>query len=333
MHRLLTVSLRWLLWVTATVLAPSCGSPSSGRQPDAVWHLAEGQGRAPWGIAVGSDGTVFVSNLFVNEIEVLDTNGAPIDRFPASGIPGSGTRLKYLDVDDDTGHVFVGGGEVGLWRIAEHTVDGALVRAFGEHGDGEGQFNGPAGVAVDAERDVVYVVDTNNNRIVAFSREGTFLRAWGRRGSGPGEFEFIDPEGWGADQGPEGGVDVDPDGNVYVVDNRNRRIQTFTPDGAFRSMWGRRGFAPGELQYPSGIAVSSDGRVFVVDNSTPRNDEGNVARLLVFDVVGTFLEEWTLSAGTDDRCGGNSTGIDVALDAAERRILVTSNACVVVYEI
>ncbi len=328
-----SVPVRALLLASATLMAPSCESSSAGRSPDAVWGLGGTEARAPWGIAVALDGTVFVSDLFAGDIEVLDANGGPIGRFPASGFPDSPITLKYLDVDD-TGRLFVGGlTALGMPRIAEYTTGGALVRTFGEYGDGEGELNGPAGLAIDAERDVVYVVDSNNNRVIAFSLEGAFLHAWGRTGSGPGEFEFFDPAPGGPDQGPEGGLDVDPDGNIYVVDNRNRRIQTFTPDGEFRSMWGRRGPAPGELQYPSGIAVSADGRVFVVDNSTPFNSDDNLARVLVFDALGTFLEEWSLSAAASDRCAGRSSGLDIALDPAERRVLVTSNACVLVYEI
>ena len=61
------------------------------------------------------------------------------------------------------------------------------------------------------------MVDTNNHRIQQFAADGAFLTAFGSRGGGAGEFEF-----------PEG-VALDGQGNVYVADTGNDRIQKFAP--------------------------------------------------------------------------------------------------------
>ena len=85
---------------------------------------------------------------------------------------------------------------------------------FGTFGIGDGQFDAPAGVAMDPAGNV-YVADEYNNRIQKFGGSGIFLTKWGTQGSGDGQFSFPI------------GVGVDSTGNVYVADYSNHRIQKF----------------------------------------------------------------------------------------------------------
>jgi len=56
-----------------------------------------------------------------------------------------------------------------------------------------------------------------------------------------------------------------PEGNLYVVDTMNHRVQKFTRDGKFLLQWGKGGTGPGEFNMPWGIAVDDDGEVYVAD--------------------------------------------------------------------
>ncbi len=60
-------------------------------------------------------------------------------------------------------------------------------------------------------------------------------------------------------------VAVDKDGNVYVTDTLNNRVQIFDADGKFISMFGKNGDGPGYLARPKGIAVDGDGHIWVMD--------------------------------------------------------------------
>ncbi|MBW1824420.1 MAG: SMP-30/gluconolactonase/LRE family protein, partial [Deltaproteobacteria bacterium] len=60
------------------------------------------------------------------------------------------------------------------------------------------------------------------------------------------------------------GVAVDNNGNVYVCDTRNHRIQKITSDGHFITMWGSKGSEDGQFESPSDIAVDTSGNVYVV---------------------------------------------------------------------
>ena len=97
------------------------------------------------------------------------------------------------------------------------TVDSVapvFVRAWGTGGAGNGQFSAPSGLAIDVAYRTggntptgnVYVADTRNHRIQAFTATGTYLTQWGTNGTGTGQFRY-----------PEG-VAVGWDGQVYVTE-------------------------------------------------------------------------------------------------------------------
>jgi CSLREA domain-containing protein len=84
---------------------------------------------------------------------------------------------------------------------------------------------------------------------------------------------------------------VDGQGNVYVADTGNHRIQKFTSQGAFITQWGGLGSGDGKFNTPSAVDVGSEGTVFVADT-------GN-HRIQSFTSQGTFIS--TLgSQGTQD---------------------------------
>ena len=78
-------------------------------------------------------------------------------------------------------------------------------------------------------------------------------------------------------------LSIDNEGNVYVTDSGNARIQKFTSDGQFLETWGVSGIDNGEFKKPTGIATYEN-NVYVVDSEQ--------ARIQVFDSTGKFLQSW-----------------------------------------
>jgi len=61
------------------------------------------------------------------------------------------------------------------------------------------------------------------------------------------------------------GLAVDGDGNLYVADSGNHRIQKFDGDGHFLGVLGTPGGGDGQLNEPWGVAVDNEGNIFVAD--------------------------------------------------------------------
>ena len=78
-------------------------------------------------------------------------------------------------------------------------------------------------------------------------------------------------------------IGVDDEGNIYVTDTGNSRIQKFTNDGEFLSSWGTNGIEDGEFQSPVGIAIYEN-NIYVVD------DKLNIIQK--FDNDGNFILKW-----------------------------------------
>jgi len=126
----------------------------------------------------------------------------------------------------------------------------------------------------------LYVADTSNNRIQHFSADGTFMQAWGTfadlsKGAAPGG-TFYEP--WG--------IAIGADGSVFVADTWNHRIQKFTAEGEFVTMWGYFGQAetPFAIWGPRDIAIDTNGNLFVTDT-------GN-KRVVVYDAEGNYVTQF-----------------------------------------
>jgi len=88
-------------------------------------------------------------------------------------------------------------------------------------------FMRTADVAIDRAGNI-YVADGvskagGNARVAKFDKDGHFIKSWGFRGSDPGQFNSLR------------GVVLDAQGNVYVADAGNKRIQVFDGDGNVKS--------------------------------------------------------------------------------------------------
>ncbi len=63
---------------------------------------------------------------------------------------------------------------------------------------------------------------------------------------------------------------LDKEGNVYVLDSGNHRIQKFDPNGNYLATFGRRGQGPGDFQYPQSIDLDPDGNLYVSDSGNQK---------------------------------------------------------------
>lgn len=155
------------------------------------------------------------------------------------------------------------------------------IDAIGEFGNGPGQFSEPWDVAVDAQ-DNLYVADTWNHRIQKFDASGQFQKAWGAMIQ---VRDLGDPSSHGLFFGPRG-LTISPDGELYVTDTGNKRVQVFDLNGRYLWEFGGTGRDPGQLDEPVGIAVNADGIVAVADTWN--------RRVQLFTETGTVIRQWDI---------------------------------------
>ena len=180
-------------------------------------------------IAIDDDGNIYAANEDDAEIVVLDSDFNPLFNFGGGcvgpAIPGEGCS----DPDGD-GPLEIGDGEFNSVggiafdssgkiivldqsitspssnRVQVFDLEGNFLSKFGTGGSGDGQFQIPSGVDVDASGNI-YVADTGNDRIQVFNSDGIFQRAFGTDSS-PGD------------------VAVDLESNIYVAES-NGSVQIF----------------------------------------------------------------------------------------------------------
>lgn len=151
----------------------------------------------------------------------------------------------------------------------------------------------------------VWATDTGNNQIVVYDRALANPQKIGKAGSGHAEFE-----------GPVG-IAIGPSGDVYVADGRNHRVQVLGADGGFR----RALVVPGwEGSAEPHLEVGSRGEVYVSDP--------NAGKVLELD-AGRLARTWT--ADDAGRPFARPTGI--AIDRAQRVLYVVDSASATVSKI
>jgi len=128
--------------------------------------------------------------------------------------------------------------------------------ATGGTGVWAGEFNYPTDVAIAADN-TLYVADGYNDRVQAFSPNDEFIHKWG----GPLAMNIFGSfNGWFA---AVTGISVGPEGNVFVADYYNDRVQKFKPNGGFLNAFGVPTSEPTHTAIA--VAVAADGTVFVAD--------------------------------------------------------------------
>jgi len=104
---------------------------------------------------------------------------------------------------------------------------------------------------------------------MVFDQSGTYLDQWGEVGVGPGFFS--EPVG----------IDVDSNGNIYVADTWNQRVQVFDPGFDYLREWMVDAWYGQSVVNKPYLALDAEDRIYITD------PEGY--RVAVYDAEGTLL--------------------------------------------
>jgi DNA-binding beta-propeller fold protein YncE len=233
----------------------------------------------PYGIAIDSKSKVYVADQKVGAIFIFntDTHEAELIR---NGFEAHFGWINGLAIDDDD-RLFVADGKLHHVLVFKpnHELDGQITEGLQD----------PVGLAIDSTNRFLYVVDTQQDQVIVYDADTYKLL---RRIGTAGKNHTLTSQG---DFGAPQGVALDADGNVYVTDTLNDRVEVFDADGGFISTFGKNGDGPGFFERPKGIAVDSDGHVWVADEVQDRlqvfNKDGQLLTYIGYkhgDLPGQF---------------------------------------------
>jgi hypothetical protein len=136
-------------------------------------------------------------------------------------------------------------------------------------------FDRPTDVGWDAAGNIFISDGYGNSRVVKYDKNGRFLAAVGSKGSAPGQFNLPHT------------LAVDAQGNVYVGDRSNRRIQVFDDNLTFKTIYDTVGA-------PWAVCVSSGPHQYLFSsNSFPDSNDSTLSavtgEIYKMELNGTIL--------------------------------------------
>jgi sugar lactone lactonase YvrE len=225
------------------------GTQAASENTKVLFQLAE-----PYGLVVDSKNNLYVADQKVGAIFIFNTETREAELIK-NRTNAHFVRIIGLAIDDND-RLFVS--DPGLHHIlvfdANHKAEDVITEGMVE----------PGGLTLDRENRLLYVADVALDQVLVYDADSfKLLRKIGTTGH---DHELTTP----GDFAKPSGVAVDQDGNLYVCDTLNNRIEIFDADGKFMSTFGKAGDGPGYFSRPKGVTIDSDGHIWVADGMQDR---------------------------------------------------------------
>lgn len=202
----------------------------------------------PFAVEIDSRGRILVTDPPQAVLLRFDRRGQVMD---VLGTKGSVRLVSPMGIGLGPGDVaYVA--DVGLKKVVALDPEGKLLAVYGRLGE----LINPTDAALSPDGGKLYVADSKAHQIVVFdATSADILERIGSRGAGPDQFHFPTSLAFG------------PEGNLFIVDQLNSRIQVLTPDGEFLDRMGSLGVGFGNFVRPKDVAVDEVGFIYVTDNA------------------------------------------------------------------
>lgn len=309
-HRLLHLSLAVL---TACALTWS----AHAQRPQDNWYLEQtwtktggglvatnGGLSAPYGVAIGPDGRIYVGDQGYSRIQVYQPDGT----YAFSITNGFGGGQSF---NQPRGMTFGGDGRLYVADAGRNAVfvfgaDGAFVRTIGGvAGSGDGQLSGviDVGVSCDAE---IFVLETGNVRVSVFSTSGEYRGKWA--GSGTLDGLLSNPTSLAVLQ--DGSVVICQSPSNYNPNSEDYQyVKRFSADGIYMGKWsfrtlrsetgGLHTFGPVSVRVdPGGCWGVVQSYVFGYGMAPNGNLVPHYSTIYARYVDGTDCTSWTVDQGS-----------------------------------
>lgn len=216
----------------------------------------------PHGLTVDHEGNLWLTDVGLHQVFKFTPEGKLLLTLGERGKPGNDHMHFNLPTDVAVmrdGSFYVSDGYKNT-RVMKFSPSGQFEFEWGTKGKGDGEFNLPHGIALDAQGRVI-VCDRDNERLQVFDAKGGFLQEW----KGP-------------KIGKPYGVGVSPEGHVFIIDGgspslkpaeRGKAVELDSL-GRVLDTFGSFGKEPGQFQLGHDIAAGPDGAVYVAEGTGAR---------------------------------------------------------------
>jgi tripartite motif-containing protein 71 len=104
----------------------------------------------------------------------------------------------------------------------------------------------------------IILSDRQNHRIAIFTKDGALVKRFGEFGEGKDAKggQFSEPHG----------VAVNENGEIFICDRYNFRVERFNPSADFLNLWKTSGVFDDSRHFPIGIVAAKNGFVYVTDH-------------------------------------------------------------------
>jgi DNA-binding beta-propeller fold protein YncE len=204
----------------------------------------------PYGVGVDSHGKIYVADEKVLAVFIYNPEDQKVELIKN----GQHARFKLITgvTLDDADQLFVS--DSVMKHVLVFDKNHKLVSSISQG------MSSPAGMAVDNENRFLYVCDTDLDQVLVYDADPPY-KLLRKMGTSTGKHD-LNSEG---DFSRPTNVAVDKDGNLYVSDTFNNRVEVFDADGNFIRAFGKSGDGPGYFARPKGITIDSDGHVWIAD--------------------------------------------------------------------
>ena len=124
---------------------------------------------------------------------------------------------------------------------------GEIIYKFGDE-EGEGKMNKPQGLSIHGNN---ILISQSNDYILNYQLNGKFISRIGK--SGKGKLEFNNPRG----------LTFDHNGDLYICDYNNNRVQILTQEFVFKDQFGQN-----SLKNPRDVKLTRR-YIYIIDESNP----------------------------------------------------------------